>query len=48
VIDPVTGAEADRLIDPAAVRAIALTGDGGLIVTACDDSVARVFPARLP
>jgi WD40 repeat protein len=48
VIDPGTGAEAYRLIHPAAVHAIAFTGDGALIVTACDDKVARVFPARLP
>jgi hypothetical protein len=48
VIDPSTGAEAYRLIHPAAVHAIAFTGDGALIVTACDDKVARVFPAGLP
>jgi len=48
VIDPRTGAEAYRLIHPAAVHAIAFTGDGTLIVTACDDKVARVFPAGLP
>jgi len=47
VIDPGTGAEAYRLIHPAAVHAIAFTGDGALIVTACDDKVARVFPAKL-
>ncbi len=47
VIDPGTGAEACRLIHPAAVHALAFTGDGVLIVTACDDKVARVFPATL-
>jgi WD40 repeat protein len=46
VIDPGSGAEAYRLIHPAAVHALAFSGDGELIVTACDDSVARVFPAR--
>lgn len=48
VIDPGTGAEVYRLIHPAAVHAVAFTGDGQLVVTACEDAIARVFPATLP
>jgi WD40 repeat protein len=46
VIDPLDGVEYARLIHPAPVNAMTFSADGELIVTACDDRIARVFATR--
>jgi WD40 repeat protein len=46
VIDPLDGVEYARLIHPAPVNAMTFSADGELIVTACDDRIARVFTTR--
>jgi WD40 repeat protein len=43
VIEPVTGIERYRVIHPKPVRVIAFGPDGNLLVTGCDDNIARVF-----
>ncbi|OXM69588.1 WD40 repeat domain-containing protein [Amycolatopsis vastitatis] len=42
VLDPATAAPVFRLIHPDRVRGVAFTGDGALLVTGCDDKVARI------
>jgi WD40 repeat protein len=46
IIDVATGEERRRLRHPAPVRDIAFSRDGELVVTACDDTAARIFRAR--
>lgn len=42
LLDPATAAPVFRLTHPSRVRGAAFTGDGALLVTGCDDKVARI------
>jgi WD40 repeat protein len=46
IIEPLTGIERYRLIHPKPVRNIAFSPEGALLVTGCDDNIARVFNVR--
>lgn len=44
IIDPVEGTELSRLAHPATVNDLAYSPDGKLLATACEDTIARVYP----
>lgn len=48
IIDPAGGAESVRLIHPGPVTGLAFSHDGSLLITACEDGTARVFPGEWP
>ncbi|MBT2393558.1 PQQ-binding-like beta-propeller repeat protein [Streptomyces sp. ISL-1] len=46
IIDPVDGTELGRLAHPGTVNGLAYSPDGKLLATACEDTLARVYPGR--
>jgi WD40 repeat protein len=46
ILDPAAGTELSRLRHPAPINDLAYSPDGKLLATACDDTLARVYPGR--
>lgn len=46
ILDPSEGTDLSRLAHPATVNDLAYSPDGKLLATACEDTLARVYPGR--
>jgi WD40 repeat protein len=46
ILDPAAGTELSRLRHPAPINDLAYSPDGKLLATACEDTLARVYPGR--
>ncbi|MFK4687756.1 WD40 repeat domain-containing protein [Streptomyces pristinaespiralis] len=46
IIDPLEGTEIGRLAHPGTVNSLAYSPDGKLLATACEDTLARIYPGR--
>ncbi|MCW2902321.1 MAG: hypothetical protein JWO67_4586 [Streptosporangiaceae bacterium] len=47
VYDPGGGHERIRILHQSPVRDVAISADGTLVATACDDGVVRVWPSSI-